>query len=103
MTENNDFNIYLLKYENTKQQRPPPTHNLTDRKDKDNFFFILLKETYSLPISKYLEDTAITQTLAVFHRHVGTLRPSNTRILLYAEVHMLPVKYHCFLLSIPKC
>lgn len=80
--------------------RDPP--NLTDRKDKDNFFFILLKKTYSLPISKYLEDTAKTQTLAVFHLHVGTLRHSNTRILLYAEVHMLPVKCHCFLLSIPK-
>lgn len=81
--------------------RDPPPISLTE-KIKTIFFFILLKETYSLPISKYLEDTAKTQTLAVFHLHVGTLRHSNTRILLYAEVHMPPVKCHCFLLSIPK-
>lgn len=75
-----------MKIQTSKATHP---RNLTDRKDKDNLFLHSTKETYSLPISKYLEDNAITQILAVFHLHVGTLWHINTRILLYAEMHML--------------
>lgn len=74
MTENHDFNIYLLKCENTtNQQRHPRPEISLIGKIKTTYFFILLKETYSLAISKYLEDNAITQTPAVFHLHIGTL------------------------------
>lgn len=72
MTGNNDFNIYLLKCEYKPAKPPAPETSLTG-KIKTIYFFILLKEIYSLPISKYLEDNAITQTLAVFHLHIGTL------------------------------
>lgn len=91
--------IEMWKYKPAKT--PPPEISLIG-KIKTIYFFILLKETYSLSISKYLEDNAITQTPAVFHPHIGTLGHTNTRILLYAEVHMLPVKCYCFLLFLSK-
>lgn len=61
----------MLKY---KPAKTPPTPEISlIGKIKTIYFFILPKETYSLPISKYLEDNAITQTPAVFHLYIGTL------------------------------